>query len=82
MDILGAGGFLLTNYQADLFEHFTSDVDFVYYEDENDMLSKIDYYLTHDKKRNEIVANGYEKVLTSHTFTKRFAEILELSHIC
>lgn len=82
MDILGAGGFLLTNYQADLFEHFTSDVDFVYYEDENDMLSKIDYYLTHDKKRKEIAANGYEKVLKSHTFTKRFAEILELSHIC
>ena len=82
MDILGAGGFLLTNYQADLFEHFTSDMDFVYYEDENDMLSKIDYYLTHDKKRKEIAANGYEKVLKSHTFTKRFAEILELSHIC
>ena len=29
-----------------------------------------------------IAANGYEKVLKSHTFTKRFAEILELSHIC
>lgn len=81
MDILGAGGFLLTNYQADLCTHFIPDVDFVYYEDENDLLHKVDYYLSHEEKRKEIAANGYHKVLKEHNFKKRFQEILELCSI-
>ena len=45
MDIMGAGGFLLTNFQADLLDYFIPDEDFVYYEDESDMIKKVDYYL-------------------------------------
>ena len=68
MDIMGAGGFLLTNYQADMLEHFVPDEDFVYYESEEDMLRKIEYYLTHEEERARIAANGYEKVRENHSF--------------
>lgn len=70
-DIMGCGGFLLTNYQADLFRHFEPDVDFVYYNDYEDCLSKIAYYLEHEEKRRQIARNGYEKIKKLHTFLNR-----------
>lgn len=36
-DILGCGGFLLSNYQPELCEYFTPDVDFVYFNDMDDL---------------------------------------------
>lgn len=75
MDILGAGGFLLTNFQSDLLEHFVPDEDFVYYENERDLLHKIDYYLSHEEKRLEIARNGHQKVLANHNFYDCFKKI-------
>jgi spore maturation protein CgeB len=75
-DIMGAGGFLLTNYQQELFDYFEPDKDFVYYEDEDDLLNKIDYYLKHDNERKEIAFRGYSKIKENHTIGLRLAEIL------
>lgn len=71
MDIMGSGGFLLTNYQADFMEHFTPDEDFVYYDSYEDLMNKVDYYLTHEKEREEIAENGYRKVLQFHSYESR-----------
>ena len=76
MDIMGAGGFLLTNYQADFLDYFVPDEDFVYYNDTKDLLDKIEYYLSHDKERKEIAANGHQKVKENHSFEKCFQEML------
>lgn len=81
MDIMGAGGFLLTNFQADFLEHFIPDEDFVYYNDVEDLLNKIDYYLSHDKERQEIAANGHRKVKENHSFEKCFQEMLQISNL-
>ena len=40
LDILGCGGFLLSNYQPELCEYFTPDVDFVYFNDMDDLEQK------------------------------------------
>lgn len=77
MDILGAGGFLLTNYQADLFEYFVPDEDFVYYESDEDLLAKCEYYLTHDEERQRIARNGHAKITAGHTYEKTLAAMLE-----
>ena len=74
-DIMGCGGFLLTNYQADMFEFFEPDKDFVYYTDYEDLLAKVEYYLTHEDEREEIARNGYEKVKKNHTYEKRISQI-------
>ncbi|MBQ7944116.1 MAG: glycosyltransferase [Lachnospiraceae bacterium] len=74
-DIMGCGGFLLTNYQADLFEFFEPDKDFVYYTDYEDLLEKVDYYLAHDAEREAIARNGYEKVKRGHTYKKRLLNL-------
>ena len=78
MDIMGAGGFLLTNFQADFLDYFTPDVDFVYYEDEADLLHKVDYYLEHDDKRRQIAENGHRRVAENHSFEKCLSDIFSI----
>nr|MCR4674478.1 DUF3880 domain-containing protein [Lachnospiraceae bacterium] len=62
MDIMASKGFLLSNFQSDFLYDFVPGEDFVYYENKEDMLDKIEYYLSHEKERLEIANNGYEKV--------------------
>ena len=76
-DILGAGGFLLSNFQADFLDHFVPGEDFVYYESAKDLLQKIGYYLAHEEEREAIARNGHDKVAAGHTFRHRVREILD-----
>lgn len=75
-DIMGSGGFLLSNFQADFLDDFVPGVDFVYYESKEDLLYKIDYYLCHEEERTEIARNGHDKVADGHTFRHRVREML------
>lgn len=75
-DILGAGGFLLTNYQADFADCFVPGEDYVYYESKDDLLNKIDYYLSHEDERKAIAANGFANTAANHTYRHRAEEIL------
>ena len=76
-DILGSGGFLLSNFQADFLDDFIPGKDFVYYESKEDLLTKIDYYLNHDKERIDIAKSGHDKVAAHHTFRHRIREMLK-----
>lgn len=76
-DIMGAGGFLITNYQADFLEYFVPDEDFIYYDSKNDLMDKIDYYLKHDDERIQIASNGLQKISEKHTYLHRVDEMLE-----
>lgn len=75
-DIMGSGGFLLSNFQADFSDFFMPEEDFVYYESAEDLLAKIDYYLVHDKERRAIAQNGHDKVAAAHTYRHRVREML------
>ena len=75
MDIMGAGGFLLTNYQPELAEFFTPDEDFVFFENEADLFAKIEYYLSHDREREKIAQSGCDKVLNRHDYSSAAAHI-------
>lgn len=74
-DIMGSQGFLLTNYQEDFLDYFVPDEDFVYYSDLEDLINKIEYFLSHEKERLEILQNGYEKILMYHTYEKRISDL-------
>lgn len=77
-DIMGANGFLLSNYQADFYEHFIPGEDLVLYESPEDLIAKCDYYLKHDSERRQIAANGYGKVSEFHTYEIRLKEIFDI----
>ena len=75
-DILGSGGFLLSNFQADFLDDFVPGEDFDYYESKEDLLVKLEYYLNHDDERAAIAKNGHDKVAANHTFRHRVREML------
>ncbi|MCM1087288.1 MAG: DUF3880 domain-containing protein [Muribaculaceae bacterium] len=77
-DVLGCGGFLISNYQAELPEYFEIGKDLEVYEDTKDLISKIEYYLHHDDVRMEIALNGFEKVAKYHTYEVRLAEMIRM----
>ena len=77
-EIMGNGGFLLSNYQREYDEYFQSGVDYVYFTDYGDMEKKVEYYLTHEKERKEIAENGYRKVREAHTYQCRVDTIMEI----
>lgn len=77
-DIMGSGGFLLTNYQEELIEYFEPDKDFVYYTDYVDLLEKVEYYLLHEKERKQIAINGCRKVREQHNMRLRVQNILDI----
>ena len=78
LDILGCGGFLLTNYQPDFEEYFTAGEDYVYYDSREDLLALVDYYLTHDEERKQIAANGYRKAKEKLSYRGQVEKMLNL----
>ena len=77
-DVLGCGGFLLTNYQMEIPEHLQVGVDLDCFESPAELKEKVAYYLTHEEKRMEIASHGYETVKSKHTCRHRVAEILKI----
>lgn len=77
-DIMGSGGFLLTNFQPEFLNYFEPGVDFAYYDDYDDLTDKVDYYLSHEKERREMALNGCAKVRVEHTFDKRVEEMIRI----
>lgn len=78
MDIMGCGGFLLTNYQEDLLNFFIPGEDYVYYESRQDLMNKVEYYLKNSAERKEIAKNGYEKIKNYHGYGNRLKYILDI----
>lgn len=79
MDILGNGGFLLTNYQEDLLEFFEPGVDFVYYSSVPEAIELIGYYLHHEEERKQIAENAYYKVKKYHQISDRLADMIYIA---
>ncbi|MCI8565456.1 MAG: glycosyltransferase [Lachnospiraceae bacterium] len=78
MDIMGAGGFLLSNYQAEFFELFVPGEDMAIFYSPEDLLQKCDYYLKHEAERHQMAANACGKVREKHTFEVRLKEIFSV----
>lgn len=78
LDIMGCGGFLITNFQSDFLEYFEPGVDFVYYESQENLEQLVDYYLEHEEERKRIALNGYQKVKEHLTYEKQVGKILDM----
>ena len=74
-DVLANRGFLITKYQMEIAELFTPGKDLVVYEDMNDLLEKVAYYMEHDEERQAIAEHGYETLRKYHTYEQRLQEM-------
>lgn len=75
LDILGCGGFLITNYQQEIVEYFEPGVDLVIYENMEDLVVKVDYYLKHENERMQIAKNGFCKVKKLFAFEDKIKKM-------
>ncbi len=76
-DILGAGGFVLTNYQSEVPEYFEVGKDLDIFASEEELVEKIRYYLEHEEEREEIARNGYQKAKEKYSLELRVKQILQ-----
>lgn len=76
-DVLGSGGFLLTNYQAEIPYYFEEGKDLVCFDGIDDLREKVRYYLAHEEERAAIARSGYQKVKAHHSYVERINAMLE-----
>jgi hypothetical protein len=79
-EVLGSGGFLLTNDIPSIHEVFEDGKHLVLYKDLDDAVEKARYYLKHEDERNRIAEAGYNHVLKNHTIFNRAKQIFEVIH--
>lgn len=75
-DVMGCGGFLMSNYQEELQGYLVAGEDYDYYTDLGDLLDKCDFYLSHEDIRAKIAKTGYEKVKNFHTYANRMPDMI------
>ncbi|MCR5300871.1 MAG: DUF3880 domain-containing protein [Lachnospiraceae bacterium] len=81
MDILGSGGFLLSNFQPELAENFIDGQDVVMYESIEDAYDKTLYYIQHDDLRRQIAASGHKKISEQFSYEKQLSGIFEIAKL-
>lgn len=78
LDVLGCGGFLLTNAQEEITEHFTDGVHLATFDTPEECTEKIEYYLKNDDKRQKIAQKGLELARDRFTYEKSISRLFEI----
>jgi spore maturation protein CgeB len=78
-EVPGAGGFLLTGPARGLERVFVPGVEIAIYQDFEDLVGKINFYLSHPNERDRLARAGYERTLQEHTYERRLAEVIDFA---
>lgn len=76
-EIPGCGGFMIRGNNEQLRDYYLLEDELVVYDDLNDLIDKLHYYLEHDDEREMIRKKCYRRVLSDHTYEKRFETIFK-----
>jgi spore maturation protein CgeB len=76
-EVPGCGGFMLTGRADNLEDYYEVGKEVVCFDDSNDLVDKVAYYLTHDEERIAVAQAGYQRTLRQHTYVHRFSEIFQ-----
>lgn len=77
MDIMEAGGFVLSSYCPETAELFVEDREIVMFKSPEELMKKVEYYLSHDEEREKIARAGHEKVFNCYTYEKKLKQFIE-----
>lgn len=80
LDIMGSGGFLLSNNQPEL-QWLSQKGACVLYNSIDEAFCKAEYYLSHENERLEITATGRKIMLEKYNYENRIRFILEKADI-
>ena len=76
-EIMGSGGFLLTDHRGDMDLFFEEGKEFVSFSDGEELLRKARYYLENAEERRTVAKNAGRKILEAHTYRHRVREMLD-----
>ena len=76
-DIIGSGGFILTNYQPELEELFDIGKEIVVYHNFDEMRDLAKFFLEHESARLAILLAGYERVCRDYNYPVAATKMLE-----
>ena len=77
LDVMAAGGFLLSNYQEELEEMFIPGEEIVLYHNEQELEELVEYYLTHDEERERIARKGQQRVLREYNYKEGLIKVFK-----
>ena len=76
VDVLGCGGFLLSNYQEELVQYLEVGKDCEVYGSFEEMYEKAAFYTKHEELRKQIARNGFMKAQEIFTFKNRIEKMI------
>ncbi len=79
LDVIAAGGFLLTNAQPDLFLYFEEGENIVTFQNLDEMQEKVRYYLSHDAERYTIMEKGKKIIKEQFDFSVKLPQMFEMA---
>jgi hypothetical protein len=74
----GVGTLLITDAKRNLSDLFDPGEEVVEYDDEDDLVEKIQYYLGDEAERTRIARAGQERTLREHTYEHRMRELINI----
>lgn len=76
-----SGGLYITNYSDELAEHYEPDKEVLVFHNEQELLDKVRFFLTHDTEARQVRQAGYRRALRCHTCQKRFTDLFHQLHL-
>lgn len=76
--ITGSGGFMIHERTDEVLQYFQEDKEIVCFGDDDELIRKVTYFLTHESKRKVIAEEGYKRALEEHTLDSRAKQIIQI----
>jgi spore maturation protein CgeB len=78
-EVPGCRGFMLTGEAEDLDMYYQRDQEIICFSSLQDLIQKIQYFLSHDDEREAVAQAGYHRTIQEHTYVHRFADIFRIA---
>lgn len=78
LDIMGARGLLISNYQPELAEYFEEGEEWICFRDREELVDKTGFYLQRESLRKQIACRGYQKVKAEFTYQEALRKMFQV----
>lgn len=75
-EMAACGALQLTDVRSDVFTLYSPGTDIDIYEDAQELMSKLDYYLHHEEERRSVALKGLKRTRLEHSYGSRIAAML------
>jgi len=77
-EMAACGAFQLTDLRSELPEHYAVGSEIAVFQNAQQLVELMDYYLAHDMERLQVAARAYSRTKKQHTFESRIRTLLDV----